>query len=46
MNFSFANRFLGEVIDHSHLDARKGHWQADAHIVGGPGATPLPAGKQ
>lgn len=46
MNFSFANRFLGEVIDHSHLDARKGHWQADAHIVGGPGATPLPAGEQ
>lgn len=45
MNFS-SNRFLGEAIDHSHLDARKGYWQADSHFVGGPGATPLPAGEQ
>lgn len=40
------NRFLGEAIDHSHLDARKGHWQVDAHPVGGAGTTPLPAGEQ
>lgn len=40
------NRFLGEAIDHPHLDARKGYWQADAHFVGGPGTAPLSAGEQ
>jgi len=40
------NRFLGEAIDHTDLDARKGHWQVDSHFVGGAGPTPLPAGKQ
>lgn len=39
-----ANRFLREAIDHTYLDARKGHWQADAHLVGGPGTAPVPAG--